>query len=204
MPKKSTVVVTGFGPFWEHKVNASWSAVQELDRLGLEDEDVELITFEIAVEYETAKKLVPQLWKEYDPCLMVHVGVSGIAKELTLEQQAHNTGYDKPDVSFLVPKSKCCIRDGPDCILSQINMSIVSDEVNSNSCPTKAVVSYNAGKYLCDFVYYISLYQNCAQTAFIHVPPLGKPYSARQLGEGLRAAIRSMLKQVRQTKGEIL
>ncbi|XP_033633883.1 pyroglutamyl-peptidase 1-like [Asterias rubens] len=200
MPDKRTVVVTGFGPFWEHKVNASWAAVQELQRLGLQDKDIELITVEVAVEYESAKKLVPQLWKEYDPCLVVHVGVSGIAKELTLEQQAHNTGYDKPDVGYLIPPTKCCYQDGPDCILSQINMSVVCNDVNSSNCPTNAVVSYNAGKYLCDFVYYISLYQNCAQTAFIHVPPLGKPYSVRQLGEGLRAAIHSILKQVRHTK----
>ena len=50
-------------------MNASWSAVQELQRLGLEDEDIELITLEVPVEYESAKKLVPQLWKEYDPCV---------------------------------------------------------------------------------------------------------------------------------------
>ena len=30
--------------------------------------------------------------------LVVHVGVSGIAKGLTLEQLAHNDGYDKCDV----------------------------------------------------------------------------------------------------------
>ena len=61
--------VPGFGPFGEHKVNASWSAVQELQRLGLEDDDVELVISEIAVEYEMAAKIVPQLWKDYDPCV---------------------------------------------------------------------------------------------------------------------------------------
>ena len=37
--------------------------------------------------------------------LVVHVGVSGIATELTLEQQAHNNGYDKPDVKLMVPST---------------------------------------------------------------------------------------------------
>jgi len=34
---------------------------------------------------------------------------------------------------------------------------------------------------------------NCA---FIHVPPLNRPYSARQLAESIRVAILSMLAQI--------
>ena len=41
--------------------------------------------------------------------LVVHVGVSGIATELTLEQQAHNNGYDKPDVKLMVPSTAVSI-----------------------------------------------------------------------------------------------
>ncbi|XP_072050736.1 pyroglutamyl-peptidase 1-like [Amphiura filiformis] len=196
MPDKNTVVVTGFGPFGEHEVNASWVAVQELAKMGLSN-DVELLVCEIPVIYKDVKERVPLLWKKYDPVLVVHVGVSGIATELTLEQQAHNSGYDKPDVKLMVPSTACCISDGPDCMLSHINMSLVCEEVNQSDCCVKAVVSYNAGRYLCDFTYYTSLSQNCDCAAFIHVPPLGKPYAGNQLAQGLKIAILSMLKQVK-------
>ncbi|XP_072167218.1 pyroglutamyl-peptidase 1-like [Diadema setosum] len=196
--KKKTVVVTGFGPFGEHNVNASWVAVQELQRIGLKD-DIELVVKEVPVIYDAVDTTVPALWKDYDPVLMVHTGVSSVASELTLEQQGHNKGYNKPDVASKIPETKNfhCIVDGPDCILSHVNMAVVCDEVNrSENCPVKAVVSYNAGRYLCGYVYYLSLYHSSESSVFIHVPPLRQPYTGKQLAEGLRLAILSMLHQI--------
>ncbi|XP_053228688.1 pyroglutamyl-peptidase 1 isoform X2 [Podarcis raffonei] len=60
------VVVTGFGPFGEHSVNASWIAVQELEKLGLGD-DVDLHVCEIPVEYQAVERLIPALWKKHSP-----------------------------------------------------------------------------------------------------------------------------------------
>ena len=37
---------------------------------------------------------------------MVHTGVSSVASELTLEQQGHNKGYNKPDVECKYPETK--------------------------------------------------------------------------------------------------
>lgn len=58
----------GFGPFAMHQVNASWVAVQELQRIGLGDDlDVSLMTLEIPVEYSTVMERVPALWKQFNP-----------------------------------------------------------------------------------------------------------------------------------------
>uniref|UniRef100_A0A8C3X545 Pyroglutamyl-peptidase I n=1 Tax=Catagonus wagneri TaxID=51154 RepID=A0A8C3X545_9CETA len=64
-PRKA-VVVTGFGPFGEHTVNASWIAVQELEKLGLGD-SVDLHVYEIPVEYKTVQRLIPALWEKHSP-----------------------------------------------------------------------------------------------------------------------------------------
>ncbi|NP_001316405.1 pyroglutamyl-peptidase 1 isoform X5 [Pongo pygmaeus] len=64
-PRKA-VVVTGFGPFGEHTVNASWIAVQELEKLGLGD-SVDLHVYEIPVEYQTVQRLIPALWEKHSP-----------------------------------------------------------------------------------------------------------------------------------------
>ncbi|KAJ8030046.1 Pyroglutamyl-peptidase 1 [Holothuria leucospilota] len=195
MPHERTVVVTGFGPFGEHRVNASWAAVQEMSKLDLPD-NLSLIQLEIPVEYKAVDKLVPFIWEKYKPDLVIHIGVSGIASELTLEQQGHNNGYDKLDVTQMVPKTPVCKENGPDCILSQINMSSVCEDINSSNCNVKAVVSYCAGRYLCGYAYYTSLHHNPSCSAFIHVPPLNEPYSAHQLALGIREALLSMLKQI--------
>ena len=51
-------------------------------------------------------------------------------------------------------------------------------------------------RYLCDFIYYTSLHINCECSAFVHVPPLGKPYSGQQLALSIRHAILAMLSQL--------
>lgn len=58
-------------------------------------------------------------------------------------------------------------------------------------------------RYLCDFTYYTSLYQGRGRSAFVHVPPLGKPYNADQLGRALRAIIEEMLGVLEQVEGDI-
>uniref|UniRef100_A0A5F9CBS7 Pyroglutamyl-peptidase I n=2 Tax=Oryctolagus cuniculus TaxID=9986 RepID=A0A5F9CBS7_RABIT len=79
-PRKA-VVVTGFGPFGEHTVNASWIAVQELEKLGLGD-SVDLHVYEIPVEYKTVQRLIPALWEKHSPQVpvrlhLLHVAVPG-------------------------------------------------------------------------------------------------------------------------------
>ncbi|XP_060073603.1 pyroglutamyl-peptidase 1-like [Ylistrum balloti] len=192
---KKTVLVTGFGPFGAHTVNASWVAVQELDKQW-NLEGVEISIQEIPVEYDTVHKMIPTLWEEVKPCLVIHVGVSGIASKLTLEQQAHNDGYDKKDVKGTCPERNCCVNGANNCIVSGIDMQKVCDEINDSGIEVKSTVSEDPGRYLCDFSYFLSLNIDRSRSAFIHVPPLDQPYSGKQLAQGLEAAITAMLKQV--------
>ncbi|XP_045216934.2 pyroglutamyl-peptidase 1-like [Mercenaria mercenaria] len=186
--KEKTVVVTGFGPFGSHKVNASWECVKLLKEQGL-GEEVDVFIYELPVEYNTVKRQVPQIWDSHKPDLVVHVGVSGIAKEITLEQQAHNDGYDREDIQNCKADDLCCVPGADDCLIAGLDMENVCDKVNKSGTKTRAVVSHDAGRYLCDFSYFTSLHINRNRTAFIHVPPLGQPYSIEELVEALRVAI---------------
>lgn len=58
-------------------------------------------------------------------------------------------------------------------------------------------------RYLCDFTYYTSLYLSHGRSAFIHVPPLGKPYSREDLGRALQAVVREMLELLDQAEEKI-
>ena len=77
---------------------------------------------------------------------MVHIGVSGIAKELTLEQLAHNDGYDKLDVHGLRPESRCCHQGAPAFLMSGIDMSCICDAVKQSGCGVDAVLSFDPGR----------------------------------------------------------
>ncbi|XP_031715373.1 pyroglutamyl-peptidase 1 isoform X1 [Anarrhichthys ocellatus] len=144
---KRTVVVTGFGPFGEHTVNASWVAVQELKKLGLGGE-VNLHVSEVPVEYQTVQSLVPSLWKKYHPLLVVHVGVSGMATTVTLEKCGRNHGYKGLDNSSFCPDSQCCIVGGPDCINSVIDMESVCKRVTASGLGVTVSVSKDAGSLI--------------------------------------------------------
>ncbi|XP_061653041.1 pyroglutamyl-peptidase 1-like [Phyllopteryx taeniolatus] len=192
MANKKKVIVTGFEPFGEHAVNSSWVAVQELERLGL-DEAVDLYVCEVPVEYQAVQSLLPSLWEQHLPQLVVHVGVSGLATTVTLEQCGHNKGYKRPDNCRFCPASQCCMEDGPDCISSLLDMDTVCERVNDSNVGVAVSVSKDAGRYLCDYTYYSSLFLGHGRCAFIHVPPLGKPYSSQQLGRALQAVVQEML-----------
>ena len=47
-------------------MNASWETVKMLAKKGLGD-GIDLVTYEIPVEYETVKDVVPKYWKEHAP-----------------------------------------------------------------------------------------------------------------------------------------
>lgn len=68
--KKYVALITGFGPFGNHVINASWEAVKELNKLcgnSQEMMDVEIIIKEIPVSYQDVAACIPKLWKEYKP-----------------------------------------------------------------------------------------------------------------------------------------
>ncbi|XP_005993218.3 pyroglutamyl-peptidase 1 isoform X1 [Latimeria chalumnae] len=199
---KKAVVVTGFGPFGEHTVNSSWVAVQELEKLGLGN-GVDLLVYEVPVEYQSVQKIIPALWRQHNPQLVVHVGVSGMASTVTLEKCGHNAGYKGLDNCSFCPDSHCCVEGGPECIDSVIDMEAVCKRVAGLGLDATVTVSKDAGRYLCDFTYYTSLYLSRGRCAFIHVPPLGKPYSGEQLGRALKAIIQEMLDLLEQSEDQI-
>lgn len=65
---KPMVLVTGFGPFANHPVNASWEAVKLIKKEELEKKlNIELVLLEIPVTYENVDEFAPALWETHTP-----------------------------------------------------------------------------------------------------------------------------------------
>ncbi|XP_062529827.1 pyroglutamyl-peptidase 1 isoform X3 [Bombyx mori] len=145
---KPIIMVTGFGPFANHPVNASWEAVKLLDKQEIENKHrCELVLIEIPVTYENVDEFVPALWETHTPKLMIHVGVSSIANELTLEVQAHKKGYQRLDYFDKCPANHVCTADGAVRIHTKLNVERICKEFNDASPEdsTRAVSSKDAG-----------------------------------------------------------
>lgn len=195
--KEKPVLVTGFGPFHHHSVNASWVAVQELHKVGVEHKSkpVRLEIREIPVAYQVVSSTLPEIYKELDPKLCVHVGVAPYSV-IKIEKYGKNHGYRGPDIHGCAPSAKMCVPGGPDVIPSKFNIETVCESVCKKHSDIVCQMSTDAGRYLCDFIYYTSLYLDKAPTVFVHVPAIDSPYSVEQLARALKEIVETLLQEL--------
>ncbi|XP_015280037.1 PREDICTED: pyroglutamyl-peptidase 1-like protein isoform X2 [Gekko japonicus] len=172
----------------------------ELSKLGLGSE-IDLYIAELPAVYQKAKELVCAIWATRQPHLVIHVGLASASRAtILLEQCGKNKGYKERDVCGFLPEDGCCVSEGPERIESTINMKRVWKNLLTEGID--AVFSRDAGRYVCDYTYYTSLYYGNGRAAFIHVPPLSKWVTAEFLGRTLQRVILEMLKQCKQENRE--
>ncbi|KAI1301506.1 Pyroglutamyl-peptidase 1 [Halotydeus destructor] len=187
---KPTVIVTGFGPFRSYVTNASWESVKLV-----EIDDVNLIKQEIEVAYEAVDKCLDHLWTKYEPVLVIHCGVSYAARGLVLESVAYSSEYRNADVRGRLPGAEC--QDGH-CqqLCTQLNLehviSVINGTHDDGHIKLRAQCSTDAGRYLCEYVYFHSLKRDPSRTLFIHVPELTF-FSAQEIAQALAVAIKAVL-----------
>ncbi|XP_027809596.2 pyroglutamyl-peptidase 1-like protein [Marmota flaviventris] len=197
--QSSCVVVTGFGPFRQHLVNSSWEAVKELSKLGLgTDMAVELRTLQLPVDYREAKQRVTRIWEDFQPQLAVHVGMDTSAKVIFLEQCGKNRSYQDADIRGFRPEGSVCLPGGPDVIESVISMKAVCKNIVVED--VDVAYSRDAGRYVCDYAYYLSLHHGNRHAALIHTPPLSHWLPASLLGRTLQVIIQEMLEETGKTQ----
>eukprot|EP01135_Chromosphaera_perkinsii_P001053 Nk52_evm3s158 gene=Nk52_evmTU3s158 len=179
-PSKN-ILLTGFEVFGKHTVNASWEAVKKLSSHN------RLLNFNIhcrllPVDYRRIQPTLFALYEEIQPDIVVHCGV-GKDNTINLEAFGRNNGYVKEDNRNYAPPSGVCIEkeDGkpapPDAIPTAIDLQRLEGRIRAGipfvpgdkeqceeACdivapgPIECNISEDAGRYLCDFTYYTSLY----------------------------------------------
>ncbi|KAF7315378.1 Proteophosphoglycan ppg4 [Mycena indigotica] len=137
--------------------------------------------------------------------LIIHVGVAGPGN-LHVERLAHKTGYALPDYDKQPPplvNTKGTLRGfgGPrygaefaDEIFTSIDVDKLVRELTTGPKPVSVQTSDDAGRYLCDFIYYCSLAESQREgrgcpVLFVHCPPVGNMLSTEEVAEGLKRII---------------
>lgn len=212
------VVVTGFGLFRDHKLNPSWEAIR--DGQLVIDRDVNVITKQIEVSYEGVDKAADQLWSEYKPMLMIHVGLAAHEDQIRLEQIARDGPYLKDDIKQNAPhkelrqyinvdpsSTKQSAPNQPEytCKPCQfgakrtlLNVESVCHKLNElhkkGQLPIGFACSQDAGLYVCEYLYRASL-KICPRVVFIHVPDV-KKFTLEQIRVSLKFAIESLIDEL--------
>jgi pyroglutamyl-peptidase len=176
------VLVTGYGPFRDILVNPSWQAVKALPHTL---QGFKIITRECPVSYSFVTSTVPSLIDLHKPKLVIHVGC-GPKGGLKLETQAWNTGYMLLDVDGCLPSdAKCCPSVPHEPLTTLLPAQAIATKL-SNKWEIKT--STDAGRYLCEFIFCTSmahLHGKVVPCLFVHVPPVGHPYTQHELDRAL-------------------
>ncbi len=174
------VLITGFEPFDKAEKNPSWEAVKLLP------ESHKIVKIELPVVFEKAAEL---LWDEViknKPDAIIMVGVAGNRDAITPEVIAVNIDDARiPDNDGSSPQWQKIDENGPDGIFSSLPVKDMVEKMGENGI--KASLSYTAGAYVCNDLFYRTL-NNIKKNGldiragFIHVP-MPKDYDAPHVSE---------------------
>ena len=192
------VLLTGFGPFPGASINPSaWLAETLPERV--QDIDGELQARVLPTEWAQVARLTPHLHETLQPHVTIHFGLSQRARGFRIERSAHNRASPRADASGVLPSSRIISPSGPDRRDTSLPANALAAALRQ--CGIEAAPSRSAGRYLCNFLYYLSL-DHAAQrdgspiVLFVHIPPGasdGGPMSEAALLDGAEAILRFAL-----------
>lgn len=210
----TTVLLTGFEPFEQQEVNASWAAVRAVAAgWDARAEGAELVTALLPVSFARAPRRLAELLVEVRPDLVVCVGEAGGRSAVGVERVAVNVQDARiPDEDGAQPVDEPVVTGGPVAHLSGLPVKACLAAVQAAGVPGE--VSNTAGTYVCNTVAYALAEQlgasgpggaggpAGARGGFVHVPrlpeqvPAGTPSldvtaSAAGVAAVLRAALRT-------------
>jgi pyroglutamyl-peptidase len=172
------LLLTGFGPFLSVMDNPS----EALARSSNKPHHV------IDVSYQAARTFIERLDADSFDLLLL-MGVHGRAKNLRIEITAHNRTDKRLDIDGFSPAKQLVRQEGPQSIRGTL-WPKVKLKPFFESHPAQR--SYDAGRYLCNFIYYEALHRFPEKKiGFLHVP-LVKAIPLGQQQESLSHLIRSI------------
>jgi pyroglutamyl-peptidase len=194
------ILLTGFEPFGGKPVNSSWEAARMLDGWVV-DEWARVIALQLPVVWGTADGILRRSIASLNPAMVINLGQG--SEQVSLERFARNqTGAQKADNLNHLPPGEVIDPAGPAAYQTRFELeAILASQTEAGS---SAVISTDAGSYLCNFVSYhcyAALAASAVQTLFVHVPPVVEPTGAdreklAQIAASLKHIVRECWRQV--------
>lgn len=170
------VLLTGFGPFPGVAENASGSLAVAVTHLARQRwRDAEITCVLLPTEWRAGPSVLTKTLAEHQPDVVVHLGVSGKASGLVIETLARNRARSVNDAAGRTPVDNRVAPGGPASLRAPIAIGGLMARLAREGVP--AVRSNDAGRYICNAVYYHSLAaahrsDPRRQVVLVHLPPL--------------------------------
>lgn len=165
------VLITGFDPFNNSKINPSAEAIKLLpDFLG----NVEVIKKIIPTVFNKSFDILKEYIDNNKPDIVICVGQAGGRSKVTIERVAINID-DAPikDNDGNIPIDKKIVENGENAYFSTLPIKAIVNKLNIDSIP--ADVSNSAGTFVCNHIMYQALHyakvkNHSFKAGFIHIP----------------------------------
>ena len=168
------ILLSSFGPFGPHRINASAEVARRLGREGIPGAELETIELP-TVRYESARMLI-DAFERFGPDAAVMLGIAPRRGSITPERIAVNIDdYRIADNAGNMPSDEPIVRGGPVGYLSTLPTKAIVAALAAADIPGE--VSNSAGTYLCNHVFYSLLHHIEAAGApcragFVHIPQM--------------------------------
>jgi len=172
---RTSVLITGFGPFPGVPVNATMRLLPELAQVAPRlFPDVRFAFEVLPTEWVAGPQRLQLLLAEVAPDLALHFGVSSRARGFEIEQRARNACAATPDAAGALPAGAGVLSVGPPYLSASLPLRHIVVRLRRLGIAT--FISRDAGAYLCNAALYHSLL--CAKDAagcgrrvgFVHIP----------------------------------
>ncbi|MBU7018098.1 MAG: pyroglutamyl-peptidase I [Theionarchaea archaeon] len=166
------ILITGFEPFKNEKINPSWEVCRNL----IEKEEKFIEVRQLPVIYDEAAERALTIFDDIHPDVVLHLGEAGGRTHISVERIAVNCddasiGDSRGQKRDGIPIKK----EGADGLFTTIPVKKIVTALKEAGIP--ATISNSAGTYLCNHVLYRTLSHvkenNLhVQVGFIHLPYL--------------------------------
>ena len=185
------ILVTGFGPFPGVPFNASSVLIEQLAETNPRSVPRAMIVPAILpTDWSLAAALSRGLVQKFDPDVILHFGVSRRCTGFEIETQACNLASPFLDHAGRAPLGRKVRRGAPPILKATLPAPLLVQRLRLAGLP--AVLSSDAGRYLCNAVLYETLLhirdrKPAPLVGFIHIPALPAQFGNGASGDAARA-----------------
>ena len=169
-----TLIATGFGPWGEHKQNASWEGLSQLettlpDGWALEKHQIPVSWYQAQTCLDKLLSQKPDAFIAFGQCPDPYIRLERLAR--------NGSATDKEDIDGNTWPTSYIEPDGADSYPTTLPIQEIESELKAAEIPNKP--SDSAGDYLCNHLFYLLMERvkmdgREIPAGFIHVPELDK------------------------------
>lgn len=164
------ILVTGFEPFLDYKINPTMQIVEELN--GKKIDCYDIVGRILSVDFQQSAEQLKHHIEEVKPQIIISLGLAGGRFKVTPERIAINVKDGEPDNNGYTPVDEHIHEEGADAYLTNLPIRSMVNRLQAEGYP--AEISNTAGTYLCNNIMYEGLayaqQHEGVRAGFIHIP----------------------------------